>query len=617
GKGAFLHNFGSSSPKNIIINGTNVFNNNASAGLLTLGWGSVTVNNITANDNGCDLTYEGDAFYCAGVYLEGQRGITLTGYGRFENNTHRGLSVYAGGTGLVTLNNLYASNNNDIGVRVYAIGSSALNVTLKGINNFLLNGADGLAVVSTGAITLSNVTANSNSGDGAYLDNLFAAAPKSVFLLGANNFNQNGNGLVIRTNGAVTLNNLTANVNALNGVDIENITAPTPQAVTLKGVNVFNDNGGSGLLIYANGAITLSNLTALSNTAYGASLNNESVPTSPSNVTISGSNMFENNDIGLFIKSYGAVALSNLTANYSTSPFGYGVYVHNSGGTMAKSVTLSGTNMINNNSGVAGLFIVSLGAIKVNNVMANYNSGVGARLDNNNISTVSQPVTISGYGIFNENAGTGLFVETNGNVVFANITAKGNGLSGASIEAVNSVTSASFANVTFTGVNTFNGNASGNGLSIVTDGAITISNLTANGNANYGATIDNLTNANSGPTGIKAVTLSGTNMFNNNLYDGLYIYASGNVTLTRITANNNNDLLVGAPQSYGVYVYSTLGNIAFTCGSLNNNEGRGYSLNVAGIGKTITLKGVYTFGNGLANFTSGATPSITRACPLP
>jgi len=564
GKGALLHNFGALTSKNIVISGTNTFNNNASAGLLALGWGSVTVNNITANGNGCNLTYEINDTYCAGAYLEGQRAITQTGYGMFENNNKKGLNVYALGTGAVTLNNLYVDNNGYMGANIDAFGSSALNVTLNGINTFNNNGNIGLSIYNNGIVTLSNITANDNGLSGAYILNYASA---------------------------------------------------TPKAVTIKGTNNFNDNGYSGLAVSSSGAITLSNLTANGNAFNGVNLDNAGNPATPFNVTITGSNIFNDNDFsGLEILTHGAVLLSNITANYNLAVGGYGVYIDNNNGSLARPVTINGTNRMNGNGGT-GLRIDSLGAIKINNLMASYNmNGSGALLDNNDIATISQPVTITGYGIFNENLDMGLVVNTNGNVVFANITSNLNGNGGVNIYAVNNATLASLANVTLTGVNTFNGNMSASGLVVTTDGMITVSNLTANSNIGYGASLDNLINANSGPTGIKAVTLSGVNMFNNNNFIGLYIYASGNVTLSRVTTNYNNDPGVGL--SHGVYVHSFLGNITFTCGSLNNNEGRGYSLSVAGVGKTITIKGVYTFGNGLIDFTSGTT-TITRACPLP
>ncbi len=619
GKGAFLHNWGSTTPKNIVVSGTNVFNSNMSAGLLALGWGSVTVNNITANNNGCDLVYEINDYYCAGAYLEGQMGVTQTGYGRFENNSEIGLRVSAVNKGAVTLNNLFADYNGETGVRIFTSSASPINVTINGINTFTNNGDEGLFIVANGVIKLSNLTANYNGLEGAYIDNTPATtSPKPVTLLGVNNFIGNDNGLVIYTDGIVALNNITASFNTFDGAYIDNSSALSALGVTIKGTSVFNGNsGGEGLEIYSNGAVILANISADFN-SNGAYIYNEYDPSKPSNVTISGFNRFEANTYtGLSITSYGAVILSNLTANYNGSGISYyGVYVDNNNGTLARPVTLTGTNTMNGNNG-GGLLVESLGAITLNNLTANYNfNGVGAFLDNNDVATISQPVTIKGYGVFNENSDIGLLVYTNGNVVFANITANNNNNGGAYIQAINNVTATTFANVTLTGVNTFNENNNLHGIYVATDGAITISNITANENSTYGAYLDNITNANSGPTGIKAVTLNGVNMFNNNIGDGLSIDASGNVTLTRVTANYNNDLSLGAPQSSGVYVNSSAGNIVFTCGSLNYNEGGGYSLTVAGVGKTITLKGVYAFGNGAPNTTSGTT-TITRACPLP
>jgi hypothetical protein len=91
----------------------------------------------------------------------------------------------------------------------------------------------------------------------------------------------------------------------------------------------------------------------------------------------------------------------------------------------------------------------------------------------------------------------------------------------------------------------------------------------------------------------------------------LFFDASGSVFLTRITADDNTNLAVAGTPS-GIFG-SAVGSITITCGSMILNEGYGYSLTA---GTTITLKGVFTYGNGLANFTN-VTPTVTRACPLP
>jgi hypothetical protein len=86
------------------------------------------------------------------------------------------------------------------------------------------------------------------------------------------------------------------------------------------------------------------------------------------------------------------------------------------------------------------------------------------------------------------------------------------------------------------------------------------------------------------------------------------------VSLTRVTADLNDDGGIGAPLSSGIDG-TAVGNITLTCGSFNYNEGYGIDLTV-GAGKIITLKGFYSYGNGSAN-TVNVTPIVTRNCPLP
>jgi hypothetical protein len=666
GKGAFLFNYGAATPKNIILSGTNTFNNNASSGIYADSFGMITVNNITANGNDCDLDFEIDTVYCAGAYFYTGGGFTQTGYGRFEGNTQDGLRVRVYNKGAVLLNNLYADNNGDVGVEVTGNTLTGVNVTINGTNIFSNNNGDGgLSVVVNGAVTLSNIIANDNVGGGVYVDNTGMVKP--VTIKGINTFNGNGaDGLTIFSYGAITTNALTAMNNFGSGVYLDNCEWDTFTAclntkispITLNGNNNFISNGSDGLYIESRGAITINNLTANYNGGIGAIVwnqydnavggitfkgfstyisnftlsglnaistgaitlinvtanfnntngivvDNAYFTAKPANVTITGTNEFILNGAdGLRINTYGTVLLSNITANYNGSE---GTVIDANDGTILKIVTLNGNNIFNGNSS-DGLYIEALGAIKINNVMANDNIGVsssGAELYNS-FAFENQPITITGYGIFNGNGQYGLYVESNGNLIFANLTANNNVSQGANLSTENNLLPTSTANVTLTGINTFNENLS-SGLAIFADGMITASNLTANSNGSYGAYLDNDFLANGA---VKTITLTGTNMFNNNQGDGLLVYATSNVMLTRITANYNNTFGFGT----GLEVY-TNGSITLTCGSMNNNAELGYNLN-AGVGKVVTLKGVYTYGNGFPNF-SGPTTVTTRTCPLP
>lgn len=599
------------------------FEGNDESGLLVYApfKGTVTLNNLYVDNNGS-----------TGVYVDGVGyspipiNVTINGINTFTNNGGAGLVIDTDGT--VTLNNLNASYNGEHGVFVYNAYLTK-SITLKGASAFNFNGfggstGSGLILISYGAITTNGITASNNFESGAILDNCVsgtcdAPTAQKIIMNGNNSFDDNGgDGLYVVSRGAITINNLTATYNFGKGAYVNNLWANAVGALTIKGFANTSYNSGNGLEIYSNGAITLANVTANVNDdgtgqGYGVSIDNYGY-LAPANVTITGTNNFNlNGDTGLYIQSMGAITLYNLTANYNGDASGdNGVRIINDvGGLLVRPVTILGTNMFNGNFGT-GLEVQSLGAIKVNNVMANDNFEGGANLNNEASAISSQPITITGYGIFNNNGTyTGLNIQSKGNVMLANITANSNG-AGVYIDTNNDFTDTGLANVTISGVNTFNNNDL-HGLQIYGDGVIALSNLTANGNSEKGVWVDNLAYANLGATGIKNVAINGVNMFNANGSDGLYVQSKGTVSLTRITANLNNDPDVGETAN-GVFI-QTDGAINLTCGSMYSNQGAGYDL-TAGSGKVVTIKGVFTYGNPLVDF-SGPTTVQTRACPLP
>jgi putative surface-exposed virulence protein len=666
GKGVYLHNFTVYQPKPITITGTNTFNGNASTGLFAYSFGAIKANNITANDNGCDTLKDTDPSFCAGAYLDG-KGVILSGAATFRGNARDGLLVYSYNAP-ISLSNVYAKDNGEHGALLYTYGSAAANITVSGMNTFLDNGEVGLLVISTGIVTLNNLTASGNGAEGVYVDNTNASTPKAVAIKGTNVFNGNGYGLVVYSYGAIIANNITALYN-VDGVYLDNCnnsgpscTGYSPQPVTMTGVNTisyndytgldirssgaitvanitadfnlggfgayldnwwdnakgsvritgygrFSNNGDfNGLTVWSAGAITLANLTAEYNSHSGVVLFNDYNESTPFNITITGVNIFNGNGWnGLRIDTYGAVLLNNITANENgTTDEHAGVLVENHLGTLSRPVTLNGVNTFNDNYGT-GLLISSLGAIKVSKVTANNNGLDGAVLDNQ-FGMFTAPITLLGYGVFNQNGENGLIVYSNGAVTASNVTASLNTLYGAFIDNYHDLLPTSAVNVTILGANTFNGNALGSGLMVYSDGQITLNNITANANGEYGAYLDNATYAGV----VRNILLNGTNNFIGNTEGGLFFNASGSVFLTRVTAALNNDSTVGAPLSAGIFGTAG-GNITLTCGNLFLNEGSGYFLSSGGV---ITLKGVFSYGNGDADSASG-TPLITRTCPLP
>jgi hypothetical protein len=668
GKGVFLNNWGSWIPKAITLTGTNVFTGNASNGLFASTYGTVKASNITANENQCDVLYDIDTDYCAGAYLDAN-GITFTGNNTFIENEEIGLQTISFNSP-VTLNSLYVEANGSVGVYVYANGSKPTNVSILGMNVVNGNFADGLYVIANGVVTLSNLTANSNGNSGVVVDNTSAVTPKGVSIVGTNTFNGNGLvsggvGLRVSSYGAIVTNNVTAQFNdtgvVLDNCDYDFISvcnAYSPQAITMNGLNnlSFNDNEGLtaisqgaikvnnltaninggwgavldnqymdavgavtltgygnvfgnalfGLTAFSTGAVTLANLTANNNIGgMGVRIDNDFNNLKPANVTLTGINQFIGNaDDGLNIYSLGAIVINNVTASDNGDPVAAdGVYINNEGGLKPAVVTLNGVNTFNNNFG-NGLQIHSLGSIVVNKITANDNTTAGAWLDNE-VSSFTAPITFLGFAILNNNGADGLTTWSNGAITINNITANFNGNYGLNSYNYYDLLSTSSVNVTINGVNTFNGNF-GDGLHVVTDGMITLNNITANDNGGFGGYLDNTANL------LKNIVINGTNNFVSNSTSGLYFNASGAVTITRITADENDDEVGGAPTADGIEGIAA-GSITLTCGSLTNNEGNGY--NLTSTGGTITLKGIFTFGN-LGN-NSNVAPVISRTCPLP
>jgi hypothetical protein len=153
--------------------------------------------------------------------------------------------------------------------------------------------------------------------------------------------------------------------------------------------------------------------------------------------------------------------------------------------------------------------------------------------------------------------------------------------------------------VILNGSNVFNNNG-GDGLRIWADGNITLYNLTANNNGWSGTYLNSVF----GNVSLYR-TMPGSNTFNGN-DDGLFVEAAGNVTLNKITADNN--------RYSGVYVVAG-GNVLWACGSTTNNgwydnDGFGWYIDAAG---TITLNNVWSLGN-WDNYLASHAFTFSRSC---
>jgi len=480
---------------------------------------------------------------------------------------------------------------------------------LSGNNLFRNNQDTGLTVESLGTITANNLFSDGNGADGVRLSNDHAGSVGGVVLTGTNYAGDNGpNGIVVDSYGPITASNLTASGNDGNGALLRNSSAPIAKAVTISGtLNTFSDNGWTGLWVESKLTITACKLIAESNDFWGVVLKNTfSGPASPQNVTVNGfATANDNGRTGLEVTSYGAITVTNVAAarNGLTGTPGYGASLDNAtGATSPRGITINGANTFEDNA-EAGLRAQSLGLIKAGNLTAISNDASGAEFYNQ-LPLASGGVTLTGTSRFEGNVLDGLSVISHGAITLSNITALANGFDGAYL-----YTEGIVGAVTLTGTNTFldNGNFItnvGSGLEVLADGQISVNNLTASWNADRGAVLDNYTYWTSGTPGI---TLTGISAFVENYDDGLFFDAMGLVTLNNITADGNG--------GDGVYGETHAGaNVLMVCGSLTGNGGSGWHLKFWSPG-TATLKGVFSYFNSVFDIVEGGMVWIYRSCP--
>ena len=264
----------------VTLTGTNQFNDNLG---LALGTGLV-VHTINGNINVNQITADGNKAFGAWFETKSGGNVTLTGTEQFKNqfngNGVDGVVIFSAGN--ATLNNVTANTNTSIGLNIQVQGDisgenitadgnkatsygggwfetfgSGGDITLTGTNIFNnTTGSNGLAAFSTGSINISNLTASSNGGYGAFLR--VKQGPGTITLAGnSNTFNNNGlnapgstilAGLFVQSvgGGQITLNNITADDNEERGVWIFTPGNATIGVAEIKNNNKLN-NGYYGL----------------------------------------------------------------------------------------------------------------------------------------------------------------------------------------------------------------------------------------------------------------------------------------------------------------------------------------------------------------------------------
>ena len=293
------------------------------------------------------------------------------------------------------MNNLYAVGNGWWGAFANSFGPSAA-VNVLGTNVFFDNQDTGLEVWSGGIVTLSNVTAYDNGVDGVYVYNL---TWKWVWDSGLSDW----------------------------------VPVPVAKPVLLKGPAVFYGNWAYGLEVHSFGAITTNGVDARYN-GDGVYLDNcnydsdplvddcTGIPGQP--VSMNGTNTMNlNNGNGLWIESLGNIKVSNLTANDNDW---FGAILDNNWNRSTGTVTITGYANTSGND-FRGLGVYSTKTITVSNLTANVNGEVGVRLFNAADPAKPANITLLGYNMICDNWNTGLDIDSYGIVTLNNVTASYNG----------------------------------------------------------------------------------------------------------------------------------------------------------------------------------------------
>lgn len=372
--------------------------------------GSLTIDNIVVTGSSA-----------TGLTVYSQANVTISD-SRFERNREKGAEIHAGGNvavsrsnfnnpgtnrlqragldidsgGSVSLLDIIADGNREVGINVVAdgrvsIGSSFIGATsfsgMKSTTTTSCPGSPsqfcgfGLQVTTPDSIDLQGVVGNDNFLWGANLN-----AGQDVNIVDST-FNANSTevptfiddtGIFITAGGSVNLNNVTANDNRLYGASIDavgNVSVNNSNFLSNNGVTISASGAtqydGIGLQVNSDSSIFINNTNASGNSLFGANLN------AGGDVAIANS------------------VFSNTTTGVATAPLGVGLSVVSGQNVFIDTVTLDANQL-------AGADIQATGDVFLDFVTATNNGTNGVEVDAN--------CTFLNGGTFTGNAEYGLFL---------------------------------------------------------------------------------------------------------------------------------------------------------------------------------------------------------------
>jgi hypothetical protein len=272
---------------------------------------------------------------------------------------------------------------------------------------------------------------------------------------------------------------------------------------------------------------------AENNTWSGLYLENYNAVGTPG-ATISNGASNDNGNDGIMIESKGNVTITNVSASGND----YGLVVglnYGRVGTVTIKTTGGKVNTFNNN-GFQGVYILANGAITANNISASENFNTNVYLNNAGATSTAGIIVQNGY-FFKSTNDHGLYVYSKGKISVRDVEAVENDDHGVALYNYDGLAAVDITNAVL--------NSNGyTGLVITSYRSVTINNLQANFNGDYGANLDTCNWDGAVCRGSGNITISATsaqrNEFIGNTYQGLYAYASGNISLKNFTAQDND-----------------------------------------------------------------------------
>ena len=553
-------------------NPENHFDGNAGMGIDIKTNGSITIKNLNANEN-----IRSGAFM---VNPQSKGRVTFTDKtngSNFFNNHENGIGILTMGS--ISLSGINADENGSVGIGAHSINMddptiSTGSVTLKNIS-VIHSGDKGIYVIANGAISLSSVFSIENFNEGIYLQNDLSERARNITLKDVSTVSNNNMGMMILTNGKVTISGVEANDNHKIFGDIMPGSAVSDYYNADMGPDELWFQGSTGTTLtfrlYASdnpdwdinnyhGKLELydqsGNLLAF-DTVEGEGTNalvaTWTVPEYSSYYV----HISEQSETDGFYR----FSIDNETFDSMDYYYIDGLSI-NAGST----VSISGRkpNYITHNS-LTGLFVTTPGNIVLKNIIVNGNGTEGANLNNELEGAGTGSVTISGnnsktYSKFASNGWEGVKITTNGPVSAKYVAAYSNG---------------------------------GHGMQILTNSKFTGSYIEASANGMDGLMVN----------GVGKATVSNT-IAQANGQNGIWIRTEDDVKVSKniYMSENGND---------GLYI-QTAGSVNLIGADVRRNGGKGISAELFGEGK-ITLKKIFVEGSGMdgINLINNAASTVT------